>query len=147
LIEDDPCSWRPSFGIRKSRPGYSDSSRAKNAGSIDITSSKWPCSGQSFSMTIRPSFSTIRAGISPARPLTRTDQSASPERIRSRTSFTHPGHRESVSRGNPSFGRLRSLDLMRGSGAHFGWKLPSGNFRSMLAATRHAPSAAARIVE
>ena len=53
----------------------------KNAGSIDMTSSKCPCLGQSFFITIWPSSSTIGALISPGLPSMRTFQSTSPERI------------------------------------------------------------------
>src|SRR5262245_13816661 len=39
-----------------------------------------------------------------------------------RTSCTHCGHRESVSRGQPSFGKARSWLRRSGAGAHLGWK-------------------------
>src|SRR6266511_1864974 len=144
LIEEVPWLWSPSFGMTKSRPGYSVSSRLKNAGSVDITSSKRPCLGHSFFMRIRPSSSTILALISPGLPSTRTFQSTSPDRIFDRTSLTHPGQSESVSRGKPSFGKERSRCFKRGAGAHFGWKDRCGKRRSIARAARHRKSAPLR---
>ncbi len=96
LIDEFPCSWSPSLGITKSRPGYIDSSRLKKAGSVDMTSSKCPCLEHSFFIRIRPSSSTIEAGISPGFPSIKTFQSTSPERIWARTSETQRGQSESV---------------------------------------------------
>ncbi len=45
----------------------------------------------------------------------------SPARIRARASRTQVGHSESVVRGQPSCGRVRSVLFISGAGAHFGW--------------------------
>ena len=147
LMDELPCSWSPSFGMTKSRPGYIDSSRLKNAGSVDMTSSKWPCLGQSFFIRIRPSSSSIEARISPGLPSIRTFQSTSPDRIWLRTSVTHRGHNESVWRGNPSGGKLLWLCFRSGAGAHFGWKDRWRNRRSIARVIVQRESAACRTTE
>ena len=48
-----------------SRPGNTSSRCCENSVSIDITSSKWPCFGQSFTIRILPSRSMMVALISP----------------------------------------------------------------------------------
>src|SRR5512140_3452559 len=54
----------------------------------------------------------------------------SPEITPFRTLLTHAGQRESVSRGKPSGGAVRSYDFSKGSAAHFGWiDFPSGKAR------------------
>ncbi len=58
------CSFS-SLWARMSLPGNTSSRCLKNAGSFDMTSSKWPCSGQSFTIRILPSRSMIVALISP----------------------------------------------------------------------------------
>ncbi len=58
------CSFS-SLCARMSLPGNVSSRCLKKAGSIAITSSKWPCCGQSFTMRIWPSRSMICALISP----------------------------------------------------------------------------------
>ena len=71
--EPRPCwivllPWLCSFSslcARMSRPGNTSSRCLKNAGSIAITSSKWPWMGQSFTIRILPSRSRMVALISP----------------------------------------------------------------------------------
>ena len=82
--------------------------------SIDITSSKWPCFGQSFTMRILPSRSRIVALISPTFSLRRTDTSFLPSTISWRASRVQTGQSESVSRGQPSFGFVFSCDFSSG---------------------------------
>ena len=72
--------------------------------SIDITSSKWPCLGQSLTIRILPSRSTMVALISPTFSFIRTSCGRWPSRICWRISGTHFGHSESVERGQPSGG-------------------------------------------
>src|SRR5262245_11750668 len=43
-----------------------------------------------------------------------------------RTSCTHYGHNESVSRGQPSLGNVRSWLRRSGAGAHLGWNGRAG---------------------
>ena len=66
--------WLCSFSSlceRMSLPGNASSRCLKNAGSIAITSSKWPWIGQSFTIRILPSRSMICALISPIFSLSR----------------------------------------------------------------------------
>ena len=67
-------------------------------------------------MTIRilPSRSTIRALISPTFSRISTETSRLPSRISWRAWRTHPGHSESVSRGQPSGGLVFSRDFSSG---------------------------------
>src|SRR5208282_763574 len=71
--------------------------------------------------------STIVALISPGLPSMSVRMSRSPERIELLTSFTHFGQSESVSRGQPNFGNVRSLRLSKGAGAHLGWTAGRSN--------------------
>ena len=113
------CSFS-SLCALMSRPG-NDSSRCLNiAGSIDITSSKCPCSGQSLTIRILPSRSRIVALISPTFSVSRIDTSCLPSTIAWRASRTHIGHSESVSRGQPSGGLVFCHDLFSGLSDHFG---------------------------
>src|SRR5436190_9014394 len=66
--------------------------------------------------------------ISPGFSSMRTRQSLRPARISARTSWTQRGQSESVARGKPRTGNVRSFDLIWGAGAHAGWKLPWGSF-------------------
>ena len=110
--EPRPCvtvvvPWLCSFSslwARMSRPGKTSSRCLKNAVSIDITSSKWPCFGQSFTIRILPSRSMICALISPTFSFSRISCGSLPSRICWRISGTHLGQSESVSRGQPSGG-------------------------------------------
>src|SRR5262249_55981179 len=54
---------------------------------------------------------------------------ASPRRISARASLTQVGQRLSVSRGQPSGGRSRSLPRGMGWSLHFGWKGPASGAR------------------
>src|SRR5579864_1708052 len=103
-----------------SRPGETSSRCFENSVSIDITSSKWPCLGQSFTIRILPSRSTMVALISPTFSFIRTSCGRCPSRICCRISGTHFGHSESVLRGQPSGGFDFSYDLSRGLSDHFG---------------------------
>ena len=76
----------------------------EEGGSIDITSSKWPCLGQSLTIRILPSRSMIWALISPTFSLSRTSWGSLPSRICLRISGTHLGQSESVVRGQPRGG-------------------------------------------
>ncbi len=110
--EPRPCftvelPWLCSFSslcARMSRPGKTSSRCLKNAGSIAITSSKWPWMGQSFTIRILPSRSMIVALISPTFSLSRTETSFFPSRISCRASRVQVGQSESVWRGQPSGG-------------------------------------------
>src|SRR4030095_15751297 len=70
--------------------------------------------GQSFTMTILPSFSRMVALISPTFSLRRMLTSFLPSRIACRASRVQSGHSESVSRGQPSCGLVFSYDFRRG---------------------------------
>ena len=105
-----------------SRPGNTASRCLKNAGSIAITSSKWPWMGQSFTIRILPSRSITWALISPGLSVYRTSSGVLPSRICWRISGTQRGHRESVSRGQPSGGLVFSQLFNSGLSLHFGVK-------------------------
>ncbi len=79
-----------------------------------------PCCGQHFSMMTWPSRSKMCALISPVCSLTSVVTSTLPERIRARVSLTQVGQSESVSRGQPSAGDVRSQLFCSGAGAHAG---------------------------
>src|ERR1700691_3405138 len=113
------CSFS-SLCARMSRPGKLSSRCLKNAVSIDITSSKCPCLGQSFTIRILPSRSTICALISPTFSFSSTLCGSFPSRICFRISGTHFGHNESVVRGQPSGGFSFCHDFCNGLSAHFG---------------------------
>src|ERR1700688_2597446 len=103
-----------------SRPGNTSSRCFENSVSIDITSSKWPCVGQSFTIKIFPSRSTICALISPTFSFISTSCGRCPSRICCRISGTHFGQSESVVRGQPRGGFDFSYDLSSGFSDHFG---------------------------
>ena len=110
--------------------------------SIDITSSKCPCFGQSFTIRILPSRSTICALISPTFSFISTSCGSWPSRICCRISGTHFGHSESVVRGQPSGGFDFSYDLSSGLSDHFGVGDGLGLMRFSRSNTAHAPLAA-----
>src|SRR6202044_3376425 len=87
---------------------------------MDMTSSKWPCLGQSLTMRIWPSRSMIWALISPTFSLSRTSWGSLPSRICWRISGTHLGQRESVVRGQPRGGFSFCHDFSSGLSDHFG---------------------------
>src|SRR5882672_8850733 len=126
--EPRPCCtvelpWLCSFSslcARMSRPGNTSSRCLKNAGSIAITSSKWPWMGQSLTIRILPSRSMIVALISPTFSLRRTETSFFPSRISWRASRVQVGQSESVWRGQPSGGLVFWYDFRRGLSDHRG---------------------------
>src|SRR4051812_37850032 len=128
LIDEVPWLCSVSVTAGKSRPGNSDSSRRRNGGLTASVSTKLPWIGQLFSMTTLPSRSRMCALISPVCSLTSDSTVRRPDRIASRVSRTHVGHKESVVRGQPNCGDVRSWLLSSGASAHFGW--------NALAATR-----------
>ena len=71
---------------------------------MDMTSSKWPWMGQSFTIRIWPSRSMIWALISPTFSLSRISWGSLPLTICWRISGTHLGQSESVVRGQPRGG-------------------------------------------
>src|ERR1051325_5764024 len=105
-----------------SRPGNMVSMCVRNLESIAIMSSKCPCVGQSLTIQISPSRSTICALISPTFSLIRTATSSLPPMIFSRASMTQLGQSESVVRGQPRVGLLFCHDFKRGLSDHFGVK-------------------------
>src|SRR6201998_617633 len=125
-----------------SRPGKTSSRCFENSVSIDITSSKWPWMGQSFTITILPSFSSMVALTSPTFSFMRTSCGRWPSRICCRISGTHLGQSESVERGQPSGGLDFSYDLSRGLSDHFGVGDGLGLMRFKLSNTTQAPLAA-----
>ena len=73
LIVEEPWLWSfSSLCARMSEPGNDSSRCLKNSVSMAITSSKWPCTGQSFTIRILPSRSMIWALISPIFSVRRT---------------------------------------------------------------------------
>src|SRR5919112_1342600 len=128
---DVPCLCTcVSSAERKSRPKKSDSMRSRKRASVAIRSRNSPCLGQVLVMKTCPSSSKICAFISPGCAFIRSSSGVAPEMTPSRTSLTQRGHRESVSRGKPSGGLVRSYDLRSGPGAHFGRiASPSGSRR------------------
>src|ERR1017187_2067553 len=125
-----------------SRPGKTSSRCLKNAGSMAITSSKWPCFGQSWTMRILPSRSMTCALISPTFSVLRTSTGTLPSRICCRISGTHFGQRESVSRGHPNGGFTFSHDFSSGLSDHFGVKEGFGLIWLILSKTNQAALAA-----
>src|ERR1041385_4177575 len=115
------CAWI-------SRPGNMFSICVRNLESMAIMSSKWPCTGQSFTIQISPSRSIICALISPTFSRTSTETSCSPFRIDSRASITQLGHSESVVRGQPSVGLVFCHDFSNGLSDHFGVKDGFGRY-------------------
>src|SRR5579871_536900 len=141
---DEPCLCNfSSLCAAMSRPGKTSSRCFENSVSIDITSSKWPCLGQSFTIRILPSRSTMVALISPTFSFIRTSCGRCPSRICWRISGTHLGHRESVLRGQPSGGFDFSYDLSRGLSDHFGVGEGFGLIRFRRSYTTHTLFAAA----
>src|ERR1051326_3008589 len=129
LMEEVPWLWSRSVTAGKSRPGNRRSIRFRKSGLIASTSVNVPCCGQVFSTITLPSRSMMCALISPTRSLASMLGSASPERMRARVSFTRVGHSESVVRGQPSTGDVRSALLSSGAGAQTGWPEPAGTRR------------------
>src|SRR5882672_3702128 len=125
-----------------SRPGKTSSRCSENSVSIDIRSSKCPCLGQSLTIQILPSRSTICALISPTFSFISTSTGNLPSRICWRISGTHFGQRESVVRGQPSGGLDFSHDLSSGLSDHFGVGDGFGATRFKREKTAHAPVAA-----
>src|SRR5713226_2164309 len=80
--------------------------------------------------------------ISPTFSFSRTLTSFLPSRISWRASRTHTGHRESVSRGQPSGGLVFCHDFSSGLSDHFGMNDPPGLMRLAVLNTVHAPLAA-----
>src|ERR1700728_226168 len=126
-----------------SRPGNTSSRCFEKSVSIDITSSKWPCLGQSFTIKIFPSLSTMVALISPTFSFIKTSCGSLPSRICWRISGTHFGQRESVERGQPRGGFDFSYDLSRGLSDHLGVGDGLGLMPFKRSNTTHAPLAAA----
>src|SRR6202034_4460333 len=135
------CSFS-SLCARMSRPGKTSSRCLKKAVSIDITSSKCPWMGQSFTMRILPSRSMICALISPTFSFSRISCGSLPSTICWRISGTHFGHSESVVRGQPSGGFCFSYDLSSGFSDHFGVGDGFGLTRFKRSNTAHVPLAA-----
>src|ERR1700690_3234180 len=125
-----------------SRPGKTSSRCFEKSVSIDITSSKWPCLGQSFTIRILPSRSTMVALISPIFSFISTSCGSLPSRICWRISGTHLGQSESVERGQPSGGFDFSQDLSRGFSDLLGMGGSLGAMRLRRSNTAHAPVAA-----
>src|SRR5256885_12637876 len=125
-----------------SRPGKTSSRCLKNSTSTAITSSKWPCSGQFFTIRILPSRSTIVALISPAFSLSRISCGNLPSTICCRISGTHLGQSESVERGHPSGGLVFSHDFNIGLSDHFGVNDRRGLLLFTFSKTAHVPLAA-----
>src|ERR1035441_7258453 len=119
----DPCLCRSSsLCAGMSRPVKFPSIQLKNFASTAIMSSNLPWIGHSLTIQISPSRSMICALISPTFSCTRSRQSFLPSKIASRASLTHPGHNESVCRGQPSVGLDFSHDFCSGLSDHFGVK-------------------------
>jgi hypothetical protein len=136
--------WLWSFSSlceRMSLPGNDSSRCLKKAGSIAITSSKWPCCGQSLTIRILPSRSMICALISPTFSLSRTLKSRFPSRISCRASRTQTGQSESVSRGQPSGGFTFCHDFCSGRSDHRGTNVFPGFIRFSASNATHAPFA------
>src|SRR5438270_3958881 len=143
LMVEVPWLWSfSSLCARMSRPGKTSSRCWKNSVSMAITSSKWPCFGQSLIIRILPSRSTIWALISPTFSFNRISCGSLPSTICWRISGTHLGQRESVVRGHPSGGFCFSYDLSRGLSDHLGVKEGLGLMLLSLSKTCHAPFAA-----
>src|ERR1039457_5109988 len=123
----DPCLCRSSsLWAGMSRPGKFCSIQFRNFASMAIMSSYLPWMGHSLTIQISPSRSMICALISPTFSLIRSRQSFLPSKIASRASLTHPGHNESVCRGQPSVGLDFSHDFSRGLSDHLGVKFGLG---------------------
>src|SRR6266568_2588926 len=98
--------------------------------------------GQSFTIHTWPSRSIMLALISPSFSLRSDFQSCSPLRIFSRASLTHPGQRESVSRGHPSGGLVFCQDFRSGLSDHLGVNEGLGLYllKNWMASTAHETS-------
>src|SRR5579862_2446580 len=124
-----------------SRPGKTSSRCCENSASTDITSSKCPCFGQSFTIRILPSRSMIVAFTLPTFSLFSTSTGSLPSRISWRISATHRGHSESVERGQPSGGFDFSYDFSSGLSDHLGVGDGLGLIRLKRSKKNHAPLA------
>ena len=122
-MDEVPWLWSVSVTALKSRPGNSCSMRVRKFASMASVSVNVPWMGQVFSTMTEPLRSTIWALISPTCSLTSVSTDCSPDRMRRRAYLTQVGHSESVDRGQPSGGLLRSWLFMSGAGAHLGWKV------------------------
>src|SRR6202030_818944 len=123
----DPCLCRPSsLCAGMSRPGKFFSILDRKRASMAIRSSHVPWIGHSFTIHTWPSRSMICALISPTLSYIRSRQSFLPSMIASRASLTHPGHSESVCRGQPSVGLVFSHDFSSGLSDHLGVKFGLG---------------------
>src|SRR5579863_5545488 len=143
LTVEEPWWWSfSSLWAAMSRPGKTSSRCLEKSVSIDITSSKWPCLGQSLTIRIFPSRSTMVALISPIFSFIRTSCGSLPSRICWRISGTHLGQSESVERGQPSGGFDFSYDLSRGLSDHLGVGEGFCLIRLKRSNTTHAPLAA-----
>src|SRR3979411_340076 len=140
---DDPwwCNFSSAWAAI-SRPGKTSSRCCENSGSIDITSSKCPCVGQSLTIRILPSRSMICALISPTFSVMSTSCGRWPSRICWRISGTHLGQSESVVRGHPNGGFDFSWVLSSGFSYHFGVGEGLGLIRFKRSNTTQAPLAA-----
>src|SRR5579863_2721756 len=139
----EPWWWSfSSLCATMSRPGNTSSRWREKSVSIDITSSKWPCFSQSFTIKILPSRSIIWALISPTFSFDNTSTGSLPSRICCRISGTHFGHSESVVRGQPSGGLDFSYDLSSGLSDHLGVGEGLCLIRLNRSNTAHAPVAA-----
>src|SRR5262252_5588479 len=98
--------------------------------------------GQSFTIRILPSRSTMVALISPTFSLRRISCGNLPSTICCLISGTHLGQSESVERGQPSGGLVFSHDFNIGLSDHFGVKDGLGLMLFTFSKTAHAPLAA-----
>src|SRR6476620_7812480 len=98
--------------------------------------------GQSFTMRILPSRSTMVALISPTFSLSRISCGNLPSTIFCRISGMHLGQSESVERGQPSGGLVFSHDFNIGLSDQFGVNAGRGLILLALSNTAHAPFAA-----
>src|SRR5215467_12985079 len=98
--------------------------------------------GQSFTIRILPSRSTMVALISPTFSLSRTSCGNLPSTICCRISGTHFGQSESVERGQPSGGLVFSHDFSMGLSDHLGVNAGLGLMPFSFSKTAHVPFAA-----
>src|SRR5574341_896427 len=103
-----------------SRPGYIASMCSRNFASIAIMSSMRPWIGQSLIIQISLLRSTMVALISPGFSWMSFHGSSPSSMMRLRASFTHLGHSESVTRGQPRVGLVFCHDFCNGLSDHFG---------------------------
>src|SRR6476660_3408530 len=98
--------------------------------------------GQSFTIRILPSRSTMVALISPTFSLSRISCGNLPSTIFCRISGTHLGQSESVERGQPSGGLVFSHDFSKGLSDQLGVNAAAGLIRLARSKTAQAPRAA-----